>query len=118
MNDDETNPVHKSQDNSLGYQGWSIQRHNDIRVGMRKEIAKLSRVLCVQHTKVDVVPLLRLDRRCAFRLRRLRDSRRVRSLRSSDIEPRLLLLLHGGSTGWLLLRDGRRRRLVGVGRIG
>lgn len=118
MSDDMTYPVHESQDNSLRYQRWSVQRHDDIWVGMRKEIAKLSRVLRVENTEVDIVPLLRLDRRGAFRLRRLRDSRRVRGLRSSDIEPGLLLLLYSGSTWWLLLRDGGRCSLVGVGRIG
>lgn len=112
----------QSQNDCLRYQGWPVQRHDNVGVGMREEVAKLGWILSMEYAEVDVIPLLRLDGRGPLRLgRSLRYSGRMRCLRSSDVEPRLLLLLQGGSTlRWLLLGNGGTgggRRLIRVRRI-
>lgn len=94
---------------------------------MRKQVTKFGWVLRMQHTKVNVIPLLCLYGRRPVRLRRcLRYGGRMRGLGGSDVEPRLLLLLQGSRT-WRLLRllllllrkrrHGDRRGLVRVRRI-
>lgn len=61
----------KSQNDGLRHQRLTIQWHDDFWISVRQQVPQLRSILGVQHSKVDLVPLLRLDGRRPFTLRRL-----------------------------------------------
>lgn len=64
--------MNKGQDDCLRDQRLAVEGHDEVRVGVRQEVAQFVGVLSVENTEVDLVPLISLDRWRSLSLR-LRD---------------------------------------------